>query len=141
MKRVKKKNGISLIAVIITIVIMLILATVTIGTINGGLFNYARKAKKDTAAATIEEMIKESYTIAKSESKNGEITTLDFQNALDIVFGENGAEAIDNEGGITLRIDDKFYDMGRDGSMGEGKTINKITNAGNIAKTRYRYRS
>ena len=53
MKEKKKnlKTGITLVALVITIVIMLILASVTIGAINGGLFDYAGKAKTETEKA------------------------------------------------------------------------------------------
>ena len=44
----QKEIGITLIALIITIIIMLILATVTYGTINGGLFEYAGEAQKES---------------------------------------------------------------------------------------------
>ena len=48
----KEKNGITLIALIITIIIMLILVAVTIMmAVNGGLFGYAGNAAKDTELA------------------------------------------------------------------------------------------
>ena len=130
----KYAKGISLVALIITIVIMLILGTVTIGVINGGLFDYARKAKVDTKQASFNAELEEVYTLAKGESKSGIITASDMQAALDIVFGENGAKAIDNEGGITIKIESKYYDMAKDGTFGEGKTIEKISKPGDITK-------
>lgn len=48
-----KSNGITLIALVMTIVIMLILTTVTIGSINGGLFNYTNKSVSITELASI----------------------------------------------------------------------------------------
>ena len=49
MKKLNKQNGITLIALIITIIVMLILVAVTITVaINGGLFNFAGKASKET---------------------------------------------------------------------------------------------
>jgi len=45
----KNYKGITLIALIITIIVMLILVSVTITiAVNGGLFDYAKKAAKDT---------------------------------------------------------------------------------------------
>ena len=56
MKKLNKQNGITLIALIITIIVMLILVAVTISTaINGGLFEKAGKATKDTKDAMNEE--------------------------------------------------------------------------------------
>lgn len=129
------KNGITLIALIITIVIMLILATVTIGAINGGLFDYAGKAKTDTEEVSKVTGIKESYILAKGESKTGRIITEDMQNALDKVFGKDYAEALDNSGQIVVRIEDKFYDVDSNGNVGGGKKIEPIENAGDITKT------
>ena len=52
MKKLKTKNGITLIALIITIIVMLILVAVTINmAINGGLFEKAGKATGDTRNA------------------------------------------------------------------------------------------
>ena len=52
MKRLKTKNGITLIALVITIIVMLILVAVTISmAINGGLFEKAGKATGDTKNA------------------------------------------------------------------------------------------
>ena len=87
MLKLKKGKGITLIALVITIVIMLILASVTIGAINGGLFEYAGKAKKDTEEVGRVTGIKESYIIAKGTSKTGKITVTDMQKALDKIFG------------------------------------------------------
>ena len=55
-KELKNKNGITLIALVITIIVMLILVAVTISmAINGGLFDYAGKATGDTKNAINEE--------------------------------------------------------------------------------------
>ena len=52
MKNLKKNQGITLIALVITIIVMLILVAVTITlAVNGGLFDYAGKAAKDTNTA------------------------------------------------------------------------------------------
>ena len=52
MQKLKTKKGITLIALIITIIVMLILVGVTISVaLNGGLFEQARDAKKKTEAA------------------------------------------------------------------------------------------
>ena len=51
-KKLNKQNGITLIALIITIIVMLILVGVTISmAVNGGLFGYAGKAVGDTEEA------------------------------------------------------------------------------------------
>ena len=45
-KEMRKQNGLTLIALIVTIIIMLILVTITVNfAINGGVLDYAKKAK------------------------------------------------------------------------------------------------
>ena len=52
----KKQNGITLVALVITIIILLILAGISIATISqSGLFNKAREAKNATENAQIAE--------------------------------------------------------------------------------------
>ena len=56
-ERINKNNGITLIALVITIIVMLILVAVTINmAVNGGLFGYAAKAVKDTGKAKNQEI-------------------------------------------------------------------------------------
>ena len=62
-KKNSKENGITLIALVITIIIMLILAAVTINiVINGGLIGYAKDAKIKTLRAQMLERIQLAYT-------------------------------------------------------------------------------
>ena len=54
----KNKSGITLIALIITIIVMLILVGVTINVaLNGGLFEKGEKAAFQTGASTVKEQI------------------------------------------------------------------------------------
>ena len=56
------KSGITLIALVITIIVMLILTAVTVTmAINGGLFNYAGKAGRETRFAVLEEQLYSAY--------------------------------------------------------------------------------
>jgi len=132
--RHKKNQGITLVALVITIVIMLILSTVTIGAINGGLFEYAGKAKKDTEEVSKTTGIEESFILAKEKSKTGRITASDMQNALDKIFGENYAEAMENGSTIVVKIGEKYYEVDSNGNVGEGKTLEPIEYAGDLTK-------
>lgn len=133
-KRNNKKTGITLVALVITIVIMLILASVTIGAINGGLFDYAGKAKISTEESSKMEGIKESFILAKETSKTGRITATDMQHSLDKIFGANYAEAIDNSDTIVVKIDEKYYEVDSKGNVAEGRTLASDPNAGDITK-------
>ena len=59
-ERIKEKRGITLIALVITIIVLLILAGVTIAALTGknGILTKASDAKEDTVIAQDEEMIK-----------------------------------------------------------------------------------
>lgn len=53
----KRQNGITLVALVITIIILLILAGISIGALtNQGLFTNAQKAKNETEKATKNEL-------------------------------------------------------------------------------------
>lgn len=57
-KKTRQEKGITLIALIITIIVMLILVAVTINiVVNGGLFNHASRAAKETNKAKDEEVL------------------------------------------------------------------------------------
>lgn len=72
----KSNKGITLIALVITIIVMLILVGVTITlSINGNLFNYAKTARDDTAEARD----------AEKELSNGKITIEGSSTPVDIM--------------------------------------------------------
>ena len=57
----KKSNGITIISLVITIIVMLILVAVTVTiVVNGGLFEYAGKARRETQNAIDKEQEKAS---------------------------------------------------------------------------------
>ena len=75
MKKIQKNNkGITLVALVITIIILLILAGITINSLTGsGLFKKAELAKEETLIAQYKEKIE----LIKTETRlsyNGEIT-------------------------------------------------------------------
>lgn len=113
------KKGITLIALILTIIIMLILATVTIGAINGGLFEYAGKAKKDTTVASEKSQIEMAYIIAKDLSKTGRVTESNLQKQLDKQLGENASTTYQMEDGFEIFITDtdRYYELYNNGNL------------------------
>ena len=64
MGKIKRKNGITLIALIITIIVMLILVTITVSiAVNDGLFKYAGKAMEETKYAADAEARFDGFTV------------------------------------------------------------------------------
>jgi len=91
----KKENGITLIALIITIIIMLILVIVAVSfATNGGLFDRAKKASEETEREAIKEIIMGS---AEIDVNNGGIYNV-YKTA------KNAETALKNEG-KTVRIE------------------------------------
>ena len=75
MNKIKSTKGITLISLVVTIIILLILAGVTIATLNGdnGLINKAKDAKIKTEIASIKEEI-QTNILGKQAESNGNIS-------------------------------------------------------------------
>ena len=111
-----KNKGITLIALVITIIVLLILAGVTITTLTGdnGIIQKAGEAKNDTTDAEIKEQIKlayQDYYISKYNEPG-----YDLQDALDKVFVTEDVRA-EGEGPWTITVRNKSYNLALDGSI------------------------
>ena len=107
-KKVRKTNrGITLIALVITIIVLLILAGVTIATLTGdnGILKQADKAKTETTMGEEKEAIGLAYNGAKTEKLGGVITAGD----LNTQFTKNGIKATASGEG-TIKVD---FETGR----------------------------
>ena len=69
-------RGITLMVLVITIVLLLILASVTIGAINGGLFNYAGDAKRKAEISDLVKRIAEYQIINDTTIERGSINDI-----------------------------------------------------------------
>ena len=102
MKKIQEKQGITLIALVITIIVLLILAGVAISMLAGdnGILRQAANAKKETEEGQIREQIRLAENSARMLN-DGDITKDDLQKELDRYFGEDVAkiEDIENEDG------------------------------------------
>ena len=86
MKRIiKNEKGIKLIALVVTIVVMLILATVSIAMLLGrdSLVEKAGKAKEDTETAELKEQIQIAIVNAMAKDALGELTTSNLKTELE----------------------------------------------------------
>lgn len=83
LRKKKKENGITLVALVITIIILLILAGISIAQLTGnGLFEKAKLAKEKYLSAEVQEHIK-TIIYEKNILKQGEATLQDVVDALD----------------------------------------------------------
>ena len=114
----KKERGITLIALIVTIIVLLILASVSIAMLIGenGILTQAKRAKEETKEAEIKEKIILAVTSAKI--LDDELSQSTLQEAIDKEFGEKIANVISN-GDYTFTInfisDKQDYNVVEDG--------------------------
>ncbi len=89
MKKItRKNNGITLIALVITIIVLLILAGVTIATLTGenGILTRASDAAEQTEKANVIEQAKTDILGIQAEKKDGNITKGELKTVLDTYF-------------------------------------------------------
>ena len=128
-------KGISMIGLVITIIVMLILAVLTINAVlDGKLFSYAGLAKKSSAESSYNESINSAYILAKGRNKNGKVTLEGLQSALNEIMGENMAEAIDNGDTIAVKIGDNYYVLDSKGDILDTRKMEQVQYPGDITK-------
>ena len=106
-----KEKGITLIALVVTIVVLLILAGVSISMLTGenGIINKAQEAKVNTEIAEEKEAIMIAYSGAKMKKAQSTIATTVNAEDLNTEFSINGisAGAVDNlDGTITVTFNE-----------------------------------
>ncbi len=115
------QRGITLVALIITVIVLLILSTVSIKLImNGGIID---KAEKGTASYSEEEEL-EQIKLAVSSAKlagNGFLTAENLNAELQKVF--NNAETVSESSNSFKYKNNKTYTINKDGSVGEYKSV------------------
>lgn len=86
-----KSSGITLIALVVTVVVLLIIAAISVGILTGenGLINQAQKGKVDTEIGEEREIVSESSTLAANENEYGDIEEEILQEILDNKTGGN----------------------------------------------------
>ena len=122
MKMLKTEKGITLIALIITIIILLILAGITIGALTGdnSLINQAGEAKEDVEIASEKEAIDNATIDAMGKNKYGNLEEEEFQNALDNQTGGK-AEVTDIGDSFEVYFVDskRYYEVDSNGNVGD----------------------
>ena len=116
-KEMKKNNGITLIALVITIIVLLILAGVTIATLTGenGILTRASDAKENTIVGTEEEQIKTAYSAAKINTLGDSVNATQVKEELDNIVGEGKTQV---SGSTRMKV--KFLDTGNEYEINNG---------------------
>ena len=130
-ERNRLNNGITLIALVITIIVLLILAGVSIAMLTGenGILSQAQKAGEQTDIGQEKEAIALAYNGAKAENNGGDVDADD----LNRNFGYNDTDAT-AEGSKPITV--TFKESGRQYTIDENGVISGPTEANIIASIR-----
>ena len=140
-KHIKKNNiqnqkGITLIALVITIIVLLILAGITISAITGdnGIIGNAGKAKEEAEIANEKEIIEKATVQAMGNNKYGNIEEDELQNELNKETGEGKTEATDigEEFEVVFIESNRYYTIDKDGNVEGAYEIIEDKNPGDI---------
>ena len=116
-----RNKGITLIALVITIIILLILAGITISAITGnnGLINNAELAKEETEIANEREIVENATIQAMGNNKYGNLEESELQEQLDKETGEGKTEATDigDEFEVVFTESNRYYTVDKDGNI------------------------
>ena len=131
--RKNKISGITLIALVVTIIVLLILAGISIMMLTGnnGILIRAGEARDLTGEKQIAEMVQLAYMSALTEG-NGQATEQLLKNELDKTFGQNGYKLSKDLTKVT--VDSKDYEIGGNVVKGPREKITKDKNGTTIAK-------
>ena len=133
-QKFRKNQGITLIALVVTIIVLLILAGISIAMLTGqnGILNRATEAKDSTGTAQVDEEVKLSVAEALSNGL-GTMTEENLRKALDENVGAGNYELTgDTTNGWTIKARDKTYNISGNGSISGGDNTggNTGTNPG-----------
>lgn len=140
-KKLKSNKGITLIALIATIIILLILAGISISYLLGhnGLFSFVNSTEESTSIAEEREQLEVAIKDAKSgdylDGRAGGITVEGLQASLDDIVGEGKTVVTSTNGGKievseTTKAMDVVFVIDSSGSMNYGtSTTNFVTNS------------
>ena len=103
----KASRGITLIALIVTIIVLIILASITISTLTGNnsIINMVLDAREKTEIANEREQLEIATAQAMGKNKFGEVKKRGLQKALDRNVGENVTEVSDEEDSTDLYVE------------------------------------
>ena len=126
----KERNGITLIALAITIIVLLILAGVSIAMLTGqnGILTQANNAKASTANKSAKEKVESAVIATMSQSKRG---TLDADKLVTEITNHYGGTATKTGTGfpVNTTVDGKSFTVDSDGNVELAGSKPQITNA------------
>lgn len=126
-RELQTNKGITLISLVVTIIILLILAGISIGMLSGdnSILRQAGNAKTQTDIAEEKEILQTSALSAMGKSKYGEVTKEKLDNELDKNIGSTNysSESADDGISVTFTNSRRIYIVDNDGNVTEYKPI------------------
>ena len=134
--KLKNQKGSTLLVLVVTIIILLILAGITIGILTGdnGIIQNAGKAKEETEIANEKEILEKATVQAMGNNKYGNIEESELQEQLDEETGEGKTEATDigDEFEVLFTESNRYYTIDKNGNTEGAYTITKDKYPGDI---------
>ena len=138
MQKMKKEQGITLLVLVITIIILLILAGITINAITGdnGIIGNAGQAKEETEIANEKEIIEKATVQAMGNNKYGNIEQSELQEQLNKETKEGKTEVSDvgDEFEVYFKDSKRCYTVDKDGNILGQVEVAEDTCPGDITK-------
>ncbi len=140
MKKVinKKDKGITLIALVVTIVALIILAGISISVLSGdnGIISQAKKGKEETEISEEKEIIDVSVAQAVNSDVMGNLEKNKLQDKLNSNAGDGVTNVIDSGDTLVIKFIEKnrYYEVDKDGNTEGPKELIKDSNAGDLSK-------
>ena len=121
MQKIRKEQGITLLALVITIIVLLILAGITISAITGdnGIIGNAGQAKEETEIANEKEIVEKATVQAMGNNKYGNIEESELQEQLNKETEEGKTEVSDvgDEFEVVFHESNRYYTVDKDGNV------------------------
>ena len=124
MQKKREENGITLVALVVTIIILLILAGITVASLTGdnGLIHNAGNAKEQAEIANEKEILEQAATVAMGRSKRGNITKDNLDKELDKTPGSGNYSSENTDEGIKVTFkSNRNYLIDKDGNVSSMK--------------------
>ena len=137
-EKIKERKAITLIALVVTIVVILILAGITVGmvTSDNGILKETKNAKEQAEIDNEKSIVERAKMLAMMRSKNGAITYEIFEPALKDEAGKMSTD-VSNVGDtieVLFKDSNRYYEIDQDGNVSEPQEIVKDEYAGDITK-------
>ena len=150
-KLLENRKGITLIALVITVIVLLILAGVTIAILTGdnGILTQANNARQETEISREKEVINLALTAAKTKVNGENFTKKELQEQLDNIEGQRKTEVYDyiEKYQIYFKESRRYYEIDKDGNVENIQVTNgekilkvKCINSNNKVLGEYEYK-